>query len=232
MEHLGEIAQNALVASGVVSTTVIVSSGLAFPYADIAAVTKSANEAAIVLLPPDAQTMYLGELVREQYQGTVLGFPWPQLQTRQAYLRLSQDSAQVLATPRVAGWDASLVDNGAADLNLRYASRSARVMDVTAWSTYAAVELAIQAGVDMQSNESSAVSSIRVAPAQASLYKGSGLSFDAARNQLQQPLYLVLVSQEARWSAAVSERIGLAEVVSTLPERMQDLPLPSSVVCD
>src|SRR5690606_9676638 len=97
------------------------------------------------------------------------------------------------------------------------ASRSALAMDVTAWTTYAAVELAIQAYVDSSNGDKSMAEAIKGAPVAASLHKEAALAFDDEANQLLQPLYLVQVDQEGRWSSAVSERVSLASVVDSIP---------------
>lgn len=217
LANLSEVVSQSLTEHQIPSTVVTVANGLVFPFSDITAATESGSEAIIVLLPPDAQGMYLGELGRQEYDGVVLGFPWPAMQTRQFYYRLLQDSPAVLTTPRVAGWDASLSADGADQLNLRFASRSALAMDVTAWSTYAAVELAVQAYVDSQSENITVVEALSGATTGGTLYKGPGLEFDLATNQLLQPLYLVRLEEDGRWSAAVSERIALASVVETIP---------------
>ena len=232
MLGLGEVAKSALDSVGVSSMHVAVSSGLAFPYAEVAAVTETSVDSVLLFLPPDAQVMYTGELIREGFAGRMLGFPWPEMQTRESYLRLAQDINQVLITPRVSGWDASLSEDGASELNLRFASRSAQVMDVTAWATYAAVDLAVQAAIDSRHGEGTVADALTRSPERTTLHKGSDISFQASTQQLLQPLYLVQASKEGRWSAAVSERIGFASVVATLLPIMLDLQEPQSIGCD
>lgn len=230
-ERRASVVEDGLSDAEVSSSTLQVAAGLVFPYADVLAVTESSADAVVVLLPPDAQGLFLAELDRESYDGKVLGFPWPQMQSRQFYYRLIQDSPDVLGAPRIAGWDASLVEDGADDLNLRFSSRSAMAMDVTAWSTYAAVELAIEAAVTADREGVATREALPDAVQRASLHKGPDVAVDPSTNQLMQPLYQVALNPDGRWSAAVSERVALAEVVGTIP--VADLAVPgASGGCD
>jgi hypothetical protein len=158
----------------------------------------------------------------------VLGFPWPEMQTREFYYRIVQDAPDTLATPRVAGWEATVAEAGADELNLRYASRSARVMDVTAWSTFASVETLVEAAVLARSSGGAILDVLKDAVLTANLHR-PGLAFDAT-NQLQQPLYLVSLDPAARWSEAVSERTRIASLVGAIAPA-DGWSLPEALPC-
>ncbi|HEX7002117.1 MAG TPA: ABC transporter substrate-binding protein [Trueperaceae bacterium] len=210
-------ASEALQARGIEVVDVPVSNGPVFPYADVRAVTELDVDAALVFLSPTSQSLLLFELGREGYTRPVLGFPWPVMQTRDYYYRLGQDSPALMATPRVTGWDATLADDGADELNLRFSSRSARTMDLAGWAAYAAVELVATASVSPEDGSVSVLEAIDEATERARLAKGESVRFDTATNQLMQPLYLARIDPNVGWSAAVSQRVAMAEVVGEVP---------------
>lgn len=223
LSSLGELAKQLLESEGVVVTTVEVADAVVIPYADLVHILAQGSEGLVIVLPPTPQSLFLGDLDREGTDVPVLGFPWPIMQTREFYLRLGVDSPGIMATPRVSGWDATVSEHGADEANLRFSSRSARSMDVVAWATYAAIELAVQAELLRSTEGFSLLEAMLDAPRGATLYKGSEVEFDVASQQLMQPLYLVSVVPNGKWSEAVSGRIALAEAIAAIePSAFQD----------
>jgi mxaJ protein len=215
-EELVRYVQGSLSSRGIPMQRVVVSDGPLVNVADVKAVLDAAGDAVLILLPPPAQEMLLFELQREGLGELAHGFPWAAMQTRRFYFRLGE-VAPTLASTRVAGWEASLQETGADDLNLRFSSRSARAMDVTAWATYAAIEMLVEAHSERRSTGGALLELLRAVPQHSSLMKGGGLEFDPRTNQLLQPLYVVSLHPERPWSEAVSERIALASVVDVVP---------------
>lgn len=215
-EELVRFARDALSGQGVAMQRVVVSEGPLYGATEVRAVLDAAGDAVVLLLPPAAQEMLLFELEREAIASPVLGFPWAVMQSRHFYYRLAE-GAPNLGVSRVAGWEATLQESGADDLNLRFSSRSARAMDVTAWATFAAIEMVVEAETERRSGGGELLSLLRSAPSTSELRKGDGLTFDPRTNQLLQPLYLVSLHPERPWSEAVSERIALASVADVIP---------------
>jgi mxaJ protein len=226
LEQLG-VVRSALSGSALM-TDVEVGDTLAFTMRHLAAVLSDEPDVILLLLRPDAQLLMIQELDREGFEGAVLGFPWPEMQTREFYYRIVQDAPDTLATPRVAGWEATVAEAGADELNLRFASRSARVMDVTAWSTFASVETLVESALLAGSSGGVVLDVLKDAVLTANLHR-PGLAFDAT-NQLQQPLYLVSLDPAARWSEAVSERTRIASLVGAIAPA-DGWSLPEALPC-
>lgn len=214
---VAEAAATYLTENGVDAWLRLVDEGPVFPYELFDELAGNGEEAVLTYLEPAAQEMFVSEAQREELEAQVIGFPWPVMQTRSFYYRLGQVAPDQMRFPRIAGWEATLTSDGAAEANLRYRSRSGLVMDVTAWATYAAVDAAIGAAALVADAQypslSEALSTVGTGPAS---FKGE-LAFDPTTNQLEQPLYLVQIDPEQSWTQAVGGRTAIASVVDTLP---------------
>lgn len=184
-------------------------------------------DAALVLLPAEAQEFFLGQAHTHDDSVLWTGFPHPVMQTRDAYVRLRQavGGREVL---RVAAWDASLDTEGAREWNEAFASRSGSPMDPTGWATMVAVHTLFAAARELDGHASTAtwIETLEQGPAVAQ--KGEETAFLAGNHQLQQPLYGVRVDPDAPWGRQVSAQEALASVVRTSPA----LPLVGNGTAD
>ncbi len=112
--------------------------------------TAADADADVILLLVRAvdQMAFLSQMSAVQMEMDVAAYPDPVTQTRDflAAAQLRYDARGLL--PRVALWDPTLTEDGAADLNLRFVGRFARPMDPTGWAAYQAVSVLHQAAAE------------------------------------------------------------------------------------
>jgi len=148
----------------------------------------------------------------------VIPYPDPLTQAREymaAAVRLAGDTAIV---ERVALWEATLQEDGADDLNERFASRYANPMDPYGWAAYAAVVIAYQAHLETGSTDAATLAAHLRAPGTTfALHKGVPLSFRSWDAQLRQPLYGVALDPDAPWNMNVSSRIAVGYLLDRVP---------------
>lgn len=148
----------------------------------------------------------------------VIPYPDPLTQAREymaAAVRLAGDTAIV---ERVALWEATLQEDGADDLNERFASRYANPMDPYGWAAYAAVVIVYQAHLETGSADPATLAAYLRAPETTfDLHKGMPLSFRSWDGQLRQPLYGVALDPDAPWNMNVSSRIGVGYLLGRVP---------------
>lgn len=210
-------AKTRLEGLGVEVLSLVVEEGPVFALATLREITASRADAVLAFLEPAPQEMFLSEMEREGFAQGVVGFPWPAMQTRSFYYRLGQVAPDLMSFPRIAGWEATLVTDGADEINQRFVGRSGRAMDVTAWSTFAAIDMAIGAGVGARGTLSGALSDELLGSMKpVATGKGVATSLDSASHQFLQPIYLVQVHPEVPWSEAVGGRLDIASLVGPL----------------
>jgi ABC transporter substrate binding protein (PQQ-dependent alcohol dehydrogenase system) len=199
-----------------VGTAAVERGQFVFTEAVSAAVDADADLVLLLLRPEDQ------ELFISQYgtSGTavVSGLAYPEAQTRPFLYGLRDANQEVGRSPRIALWDASLADGPAAELNDRYASRTNRPMEPSAWASFAAVVIAFEAADAVEDLTTDALVAYLESPEVAfDVGKATEVSFRPWNHQLRQELYAVQVDAEATWGRPVTDRIAIADVVGRLP---------------
>lgn len=187
-------------------------------YNELNAAERSGADVVLVLLRAVDQMAFLSQMSGIGLDIDVAPYPDPVTQTRDymAAAKLRYD-AMGMAT-RVALWDPTLTGDGADQLNLRFAGRSASPMDPTGWAAYQAVRILQQAASAAGARDAeSLVKYLENPQATFEVNKGQPLSF-GEDHQLGQPLYVVQPLPDAEWSVIrVFDRVEFAQVLVQLP---------------
>lgn len=184
---------------------------------DLDRVREAAPDVVLLLLPPDAQELFLAQYRFAGLEPPVTGLPFTLMQSRDYLVRLQQ----VLPDERsfhAALWETTLDEGGAGELNERFTSRSGEPMDPVGWAAYAAVKIAYQAVAAAGTQDPSALIRYLESPeATFDVQKGVEVSFRPWDHQLSQPLYLVSVDPEVEWGALIADKLAFADLVGDLP---------------
>lgn len=120
---------------------------------------------------------------------------------------------------RVALWEATLSDNGAAAFNERFTNRWSETTDPTAWASYHAIKIfweAVKATGSLEADD--IVAYLESPEAVFDVLKGPGISFRSWDHQLRQPIEVVNVDQEVEWvRLEVATRIAIAGSAGQIP---------------
>lgn len=181
-------------------------------------VRRSGANAILLLVGPRDQIGFLAQ--QESVGPPVVVAPYPHAvtQTRDYLSAARFRSGAAGAGDRVLAWDTTLQEGDAADLNERYLSRWGHPMDPSAWAAYQALAALDQAHVATGSVGGEALAAyLESAEAALRSAKGEGVAFRPGDHQLRQPLYVVTIDPEAAWSQNLSDQVGVADLVATLP---------------
>lgn len=114
----------------------------------------------LVVLFLDAAAQ-LGFLSQYEARGTgipLTAFPVPATQTRAFYGAALEAAPEAGAGERLALWEATLAEDGAAEINERFSSRWGTPMDPAAWSAYSTIRLVVGEAVGGMTETQAAVS--------------------------------------------------------------------------
>jgi ABC-type amino acid transport substrate-binding protein/ABC-type branched-subunit amino acid transport system substrate-binding protein len=191
-----------------------------FAYYDVVDDISGAGADTILLLTsPVDQEFFLAQAATVLDAVAVVSLVEPIAQTREFLYRTAQLGPIAGRHPRVTLWEASLDTGPMGFVNDAFASRTGLSMDPVAWAAYAAVLIAF----DVAAAGAAAPAEVAIAyltdPARTfDVGKVPSVSFRDWDHQLRQPLYVVRVGPEATWGRTASARIGLAQLLSTVPE--------------
>lgn len=170
-----------------------------------------------VLLDPADQLTLMGQAEDGRYAFGLAPFPDPLTQTRE-FLAAANRYGVGIDVPRLALWDPTLTEDGAAALNERFASRWGRPFDPPAWAAYAGVTLLAEAARAADTLDGHALASalLRLEDSRA-LGKGTGVAFNASDHELRQPLYAVRINPDAPWGPQLYQQLAVGTVEGALP---------------
>lgn len=173
----------------------------------------------VLLLDPFDQMVFIGQQEFAAAQVPILAFPHTLTQTRD-YIAAARYFAPRANPPlRVALWESTIDEGAAGAFNDTYRSRFGEPTDPTAWSTFSAVRILIEAAAATGSTAPAAlIDHLSGSGAEFDLLKGPATSFRPWDHQLRQPLYVVRVDQEVEWQRmSLPSRIAIAELAGQLP---------------
>jgi hypothetical protein len=120
-------------------------------------------------------------------------------------------------------WDPTLEPHGAGAFNEIYLTRFSSVTDPTAWSSYHAVKVIVEAVLATGSKDLDAIVSHLEDPStEFDLVKGTGSSFRPWDHQLRQPVYAIEIDpdyevEDALVGVQLESRLRVASVEETIP---------------
>src|SRR5690606_33926966 len=167
-------------------------------------------------LPPQAQELVLSQLPAKAPE-VVAGLPHPLAQTREYLFRFRDIAPAAGQSPRASLWEASIEDEPEGSLNGTYLSRTGLPMEGTAWATYTAVMISFEAARAGITADTEALVEFLTTPGR-TFDTGKGpVGFRPEDHQLLQPLYMVQVDPEARWTPTRSAGVSLARSLGRIP---------------
>lgn len=186
------------------------------------AIDRAEPDLVVLLMNPIDQEAFLSRYDLEGLDLPVSSMPFPVMQTREYFGRFLQVAPRS-AKFRVNLWDTTLEEDGAAELNSDFVSRSGEPMDPTGWAAYAAVRISYRANSFSEGNIDEMIGFLEDPATEFDLRKGSPVFFSRYDHQLRQPLYVIELDPDAPWGREVSRRIALAQVVASVrPEGDED----------
>jgi ABC-type branched-subunit amino acid transport system substrate-binding protein len=188
-------------------------------YNDVfAQIRKVKPDAVLLLLDPADQDFFLGQYQSFKLAFPITGFPFQVAQARDFYGRFLQSAPKAGAGYRAALWDATLMDNGAAPLNLRYLGQTGKPMAPSGWAAYAGVKILYEAAAKAGTESGALISYLESSQASFDVLKGVDVSFRSYNHQLRQPLYMVKLNPKAKLDTNPQDRLDLASVAAEVPK--------------
>lgn len=172
------------------------------------------TEADVVLLLLDwrPQLDFLGYYEAAGLECDITGLPYPVTQTRDFFMSIQDAAPQQASGYRAALWEATLVGNGAKELNERFLERWGIPMDPPSWAAYQSVKILSDAVTATGAPSGPSLVNFLESPeAVFDVQKGVAVSFRSWDHQLRQPLYVV------RGQTVDVNRRDLVELVSEVP---------------
>ncbi|QQR40016.1 ABC transporter substrate-binding protein [Devosia rhizoryzae] len=150
----------------------------------------------------------------------ILTFPHTITQTRD-FVAASRGRLSVLSPKRhVALWETTRTEFGADDFNLQVQARFSEPADPTAWASFHAIKIILEAAIAAGSTDADAMVAYLEDPQTTfDVLKGPGVSFRPWDHQLRQPLAVVDVRNDVVWrEREIATRVAAAADGGTLPE--------------
>ena len=186
--------------------------------AELDTIQEADADTLLLLLGPRDQIGFLAQMQSVGPTDMVVApFPYPVTQTRDYLAAARLRAGDAGQGQRVALWDTTLDEHGAADLNERFMARWGLPMEGAAWAAYQAVRILHQAVEEADATEADAlIELLENSEALPWLTKGPGVSFQRWDHQLQQPLYIVEVDSDAEWGNSLSSQVAIAKLAAEL----------------
>lgn len=174
----------------------------------------SGADTVVLLLDPDAQEMFLGQVASMGLGVEVAGLSSVRGQSRPYLQRYLQVAPDLGGAPRVVAWDPALP----VPVNEAFAARTSEPMEPAAWTTYAAVLAAFDATRAGAFGSVDALWAFLTDEATAlDVGKEAPVRFRAADGQMLQELYLAEAVPDATWGRTAAARIAVGRVSGVLP---------------
>lgn len=174
----------------------------------------SGADTVVLLLDPDAQEMFLGQVASMGLGVRVTGLSTVRGQSRPYLQRYLQVAPELGGAARVVVWDAALP----VPVNEAFAARTSEPMEPAAWTTYAAVLAAFEAARAGTLDDIDALWGFLTAEATAlDLGKQTPVRFRPADGQMLQELYVAEAVPDAVWGRTAAARIAVGRVAAVLP---------------
>ncbi|MGV8838672.1 MAG: ABC transporter substrate-binding protein [Bauldia sp.] len=172
----------------------VIPAGTSVTDAIVRNIDRSNSDLVILLSNSGDQLTILADLDARGVRKEVLGFPWPDTQTRAFYLAYRAAAPNLGAGYRASSWEWTIDAYGAREYNARYADRFNEPMDAAAWATFHAVKTLFEAAFFGQSIEPANVMAYMTNPASVfDLHKGIAVSFRPWDRQIRQSLFLIKI---------------------------------------
>jgi ABC-type branched-subunit amino acid transport system substrate-binding protein len=161
-------------------------------------IKKAEPDLVVLLLEPTEQLTFSGQYETSGLSAATIGYPAPSAQTRKFYSSSLRNAPKTAVKHRhIASWEATLSDNGAQRLNLRFLGRFGQAMDPSAWAAYMGIKILAEAATKTGSTKSTDLIKYMENPQTTfDIDKGAGTSFRSWNHQMRQPLYLVKTNKD------------------------------------
>lgn len=178
----------------------------------LAAVAKAKPQVVLCLLDAANQLEFLSQYEAMGLTAPVVGFPYPETQTRTFFNASRTRAKKAGSNYRATSWEAKLDAYGARELNARFLIQYKRPMDPSAWLSYSAVKMLFETAAIGGARERSQMLSYFDNPQTIfDVYKGIAVSVRPWDHQLRQSLYLIKIDPKAK------EALDYATLVGELP---------------
>ncbi len=118
-------------------------------------IKKAEPDLVVLLLEPTEQLTFSGQYETSGLSAATIGYPAPAAQTRKFYASSLRNAPKTAVKHRhIASWEATLSDNGAQRLNLRFLGRFGQAMDPSAWAAYMGIKILAEAATKTGSTKS------------------------------------------------------------------------------
>lgn len=188
------------------------------------AIIESGADSILLLLDEADQIAFLAQM--ESYRVDVPAMPYPvALAQSRNYIASAQLRSSVTSPHhRIALWETTLRTNGADAFNDLFMARWGEVTESAGWAAYHAVKIVFKAMLAAGSADSGAIIDYLENPkAHFDVAKGPGVSFRPWDHQLRQPLCLIRINHDAKWSRIdPNARVSIAEIATVLPDASVD----------
>lgn len=185
-----------------------------FLYLDtLDAIAAVAPDAVVLIMNEEQQELFLSQADGIDPAWSVTGLPTLRSQSRAFLQRFLQISSDLMDTPRIAVWDPALEN----DVNDRFSSRTAAVMDGAAWTTYASFLLAFDAASATVGRDATALIQHWLGQQGLDVGKAEPASLHPTNLQLASTLYLVAPVDGAAWGRTPAAKTATARVLTDVP---------------
>lgn len=191
----------------------IVETGQFLYFDTFAAIDEAAADAVLLIMNEEQQELFLSQADAEDPRWVVTGLPTLRSQSRAFLQRFLQVSRSLTRTPRVAAWDPSLD----AEINDRFASRTAEPMGGASWATYAAFTLAFEAAERGAGRNASSLIASWLDATGLDVAKNDPAYLLSSTMQIASTTYLVAPVDDAPWGRSPAEKTATARIVGSVP---------------